>query len=162
VKFSSILFLVCISAGASTLNAEYSTCFVPGQRCELMISQVVDSAKYSIDVQAYHLTNKKIIDALVDAKARGIKVRVILDKGSRKEASVLLNHGIEVWIDYKRAIAHNKVMIIDGEGVVTGSFNFTESAQKRNVENAIYIKNKELAGEYEDNFEKRKIVSLSN
>jgi phosphatidylserine/phosphatidylglycerophosphate/cardiolipin synthase-like enzyme len=58
-----------------------------------------------------------------------------------------------VLIDRRPGIAHNKVMIIDGQHVITGSFNFTESAQKKNAENVLLISNDpKLAQRYAENF----------
>ena len=58
------------------------------------------------------------------------------------------NQKIPLWIDYKPAIAHNKVMIIDDHIVITGSFNFTKKAQEKNAENVIIIDTKKLAEVY--------------
>ena len=55
-------------------------------------------------------------------------------------------------MDAVHAIAHNKIMIIDGETVITGSFNFTKAAEEKNAENLLIIKSKELAKEYIQNF----------
>ncbi|MCP4475295.1 MAG: hypothetical protein GY821_12175 [Gammaproteobacteria bacterium] len=78
-------------------------------------------------------------------------------------ATTLRNHHIPFLIDYQPAIAHNKVMVIDAgiphATVITGSFNFTNSAQKRNAENLIIIHDQHLAAAYMKNFEKRKRVS---
>ena len=55
-------------------------------------------------------------------------------------------------IDDKHAIAHNKVMIIDGNTVITGSFNFTKAAEEKNAENVIVLKdNPALAQRYTQN-----------
>ncbi len=54
-------------------------------------------------------------------------------------------------IDAKHAIAHNKVMVIDGQTVVTGSFNFTKAAQERNAENLLIVRDAGLAKQYADN-----------
>jgi len=51
-------------------------------------------------------------------------------------------------IDANHAIAHNKVMIIDGETVLTGSFNFTKAAQEKNAENLLIIRDAALAAQY--------------
>jgi phosphatidylserine/phosphatidylglycerophosphate/cardiolipin synthase-like enzyme len=53
--------------------------------------------------------------------------------------------GIPVWIDYEPAIAHNKVIIIDGRLVIGGSYNYTAAAQKRNAENVTFMESEELA-----------------
>jgi phosphatidylserine/phosphatidylglycerophosphate/cardiolipin synthase-like enzyme len=89
----------------------------------------------------YSFTSPAIAKALADAKARGVNVEVILDKSQWTEkysgATYLANHKIPVLIDDKHAIAHNKVMIIDGNTVITGSFNFTKAAEEKNAENVI-------------------------
>ena len=78
------------------------------------------------------------------AHKRGIKVEVILDRSQRTQkyssAAFLYNVGIPVKIDAQHAIAHNKVMVIDGETVITGSFNFTKAAEERNAENLLIIR----------------------
>jgi phosphatidylserine/phosphatidylglycerophosphate/cardiolipin synthase-like enzyme len=61
-----------------------------------------------------------------------------------------------------RHIAHNKVMVIDGRDVITGSFNFTVAAQKTNAENVIFIRDAPaIARAYRDNFERRAAESHS-
>ena len=87
-------------------------------------------------------------------------MEVILDKSQRKdsytEATFLANMGILTYIDSSHAIAHNKVMVIDREKVITGSFNFTRAAEERNAENVLIIMSKELASVYIDNWMKHK------
>ena len=64
-----------------------------------------------------------------------------------------ISAGIETKIDYAFAIAHSKVMIIDGKDVITGSFNFTTSAEKNNSENCIILHdNPDIAKTYEKDF----------
>jgi phosphatidylserine/phosphatidylglycerophosphate/cardiolipin synthase-like enzyme len=64
--------------------------------------------------------------------------------------------GVPTYIDSTHAIAHNKIMVIDQETVITGSFNFTKAAEEKNAENILIIKSKELAQEYLDNWTKHK------
>ena len=84
-------------------------------------------------------------------------VEAILDKSQRTEkyssATFLFNSGIPVKIDAAHAIAHNKVMIIDGETVITGSFNFTKAAEEKNAENLLVIHDKKLAERYAKNWQ---------
>jgi phosphatidylserine/phosphatidylglycerophosphate/cardiolipin synthase-like enzyme len=65
--------------------------------------------------------------------------------------------GVPVWLDGRHAAAHNKVLIIDaalpGATTVTGSYNFTVAAQKRNAENVVIFRdNPAVAQTYRDNF----------
>jgi len=89
-----------------------------------------------------------------------VKVETILDKSQRSErytsATFLSNARIPIYIDDKHAIAHNKIMIIDKETVITGSFNFTKAAEEKNAENVLIIRNKDLAKAYLENWEKHK------
>ena len=62
--------------------------------------------------------------------------------------------GIRTLIDDKHAIAHNKIMVIDQETVITGSFNFTKAAEDRNAENLLVIRDKDLAAKYIENWKK--------
>ena len=92
----------------------------------------LDRAGESILVQAYSFSSTPIAEALVRAHKRGVAVQVILDQGQRTEkyssAGFLANSSMSIKIDAAHSIADNKVMIIDGEIVVTGSFNFTKAA----------------------------------
>lgn len=109
-------------------------------------------------MQAYSFTSEPIAQALVAAHQRGVSVQAILDKGQRSEddsrAKLLLDNGIPIKIDSAHAIAHNKIMVIDDETVITGSFNFTKSAEERNAENLLMIRDKALAQKYEENWKK--------
>lgn len=117
----------------------------------------LDGAKKNVLVQAYSFTSAPIAKALVDAKKRGVDVQVILDKSQRTErytsATFLANEGVPTYIDSKHAIAHNKLMVIDGDEVITGSFNFTKAAESSNAENLLVINNApELAARYTANW----------
>jgi len=137
-------------------NTPAQVYFSPKGGCTEAIISELDQAKAEILVQAYSFTSAPIAKALVDAHKRGVKVQAILDKSQRSEkytsATFLRNAGIPTFIDSKHAIAHNKVMIIDREIVITGSFNFTKAAEDKNAENVLIIKNKELAKIYMDNW----------
>lgn len=121
----------------------------------------LNKARSEILVQAYSFTSKPIAKALVDAHKRGVHTEIILDKSNIKDkysAADFTSHmGIPTYIDYSvPGIAHNKIMIIDREVVVTGSFNFSRAAEENNAENLLIIRSKELAKEYLENWERHK------
>jgi phosphatidylserine/phosphatidylglycerophosphate/cardiolipin synthase-like enzyme len=155
------LWLALIAPAAAL---ELAPCFVPGQDCAAMVAAEIDSAKTEIFGQSYGLTHPLIIRALADARARGVDVRIILDRINESprytSATYLLNHGIEPVIDDRVAIAHNKVLVIDQDTVITGSMNFTVAAQKRNAENALIVRHDlGLAQAYRENWFRRAAVS---
>ena len=93
---------------------------------------------------------------------------MILDKSQKTQrysASTFLTHaGIPTYIDYKPAIAHNKIMIIDQTEVITGSFNYTSAAQTKNAENVLLLKgdhDSALVKRYLQNWRTRFQASLS-
>lgn len=141
---------------ADVLSVE--VCFTPGEDCTGQLVTLLDGAQREILVQAYSFTSAPIASALRDAHKRGVAVTVILDRSQRSEkyssADFLAHAGIQTFIDAKHAIAHNKIMVIDGAILVTGSFNFTKAAQERNAENLLVIQgNRGLLQRYRKNFE---------
>ncbi len=120
----------------------------------------LNKATNEILVQAYSFTSQPIAKALVDAHKRGVRTEIIFDKSQRgakyKAADFTAHMGVPTYIDYTHAIAHNKVMVIDQETVIPGSFNFTKAAEERNAENILIIKSRDLAKEYLANWEKHK------
>ena len=145
----------------TTLASKLDVCFTPPSGCSEKIIEEINNSKASIYVQAYGFTSKKIADSLINAHLRGVKVQVILDRSnmSKKGYSKLMDlkeAGINISLDIVPGIAHNKVMIIDEKKVITGSFNFTEAADKRNSENVIIIEDKETVKQYLNNWYNRK------
>jgi phosphatidylserine/phosphatidylglycerophosphate/cardiolipin synthase-like enzyme len=157
---SFIINPLCQAADITLNNTPTQVYFSPRGGCTQAIIKEIDNAKSEILIQAYSFTSAPIAKALTDAFKRGIKVQAILDKSQRSEkytsATFLFNAGIPTYIDDKHAIAHNKVMIVDRETVITGSFNFTKAAEEKNAENLLIIRNKELAKVYIENWYKHR------
>jgi phosphatidylserine/phosphatidylglycerophosphate/cardiolipin synthase-like enzyme len=153
------LCLLLAPVGASQA-AQIEVCFAPRLpgACDPTESVVaaVDHAQKQVLVQAYEFTSAAIAKSVVDAQRRGLDVRVILDKSNLHEgysaATFLQHEGVPLLIDSMHAIAHNKIMILDGETVITGSFNFTKSAETRNAENLVVIHDPVLAARYLQNW----------
>jgi len=131
--------------------------FSPKGGCTEAVVKELNAAKTTILVQAYSFTSTPIAKALVGAHQRGIRVEVILDKSQRTEkyssATFMANMGIPTKIDAQHQIAHNKIMIVDGHTVITGSFNFTKNAEENNAENLLVIRSPELAAKYTTNWQ---------
>lgn len=122
-----------------------------------MIVNAITQARERIWVQAYSFTSAPIAKALVDAFRRGVKVLIVLDKSQRtanySEADFFANQQVPTYIDDQHAIAHNKIMIIDKDTVITGSFNFTKAAERNNAENVLILRgNPALNDVYAQNF----------
>ena len=121
------------------------------------LANMLHRAQHEVLVLAYGFTSQPITDALIDAHHRGVRVSAVLDHSNEKEAHTelprLLGSGLETLIDAHHAIAHNKVIVIDGATVITGSFNFTHQAEIENAENLLILDGlPELARQFHANF----------
>ena len=147
------IFLGTLPATAGNIDVFFS----PKGGCTEAVVSNLSRATNSIIVQAYSFTSAPIAKAVVDAHRRGIKVNVILDKSQRTEkyssADFLLHAGVPTFIDAVHAIAHNKIMVIDGSTILTGSFNFTKAAEEHNAENLLVIHDPALAAKYSANWQ---------
>lgn len=137
-------------------DTEWRVYFSPRGGCANAIVQKIGEAKDSVFVQAYSFTSEPIAKSLADAKKRGVTISVILDRDQQNdqysEANFLSRADIRTLIDGEHAINHNKVMVIDGVTVITGSFNFTMAAEEKNAENLLIIRDKALAQRYTENW----------
>lgn len=162
-----LAIFISIPKNAFAITGDITPCFTPSGNCDQMIIGKINHENSSILVQAYQLTSADIAKALVDAKRRGVIVKIILDKTQytqkRYSPAIFFDHaGIPVWIDYKPAIAHNKIIILGDSGeVITGSYNFSKAAQNKNAENLLIIKSKSLANIYTQNFQSRLSASMT-
>jgi phosphatidylserine/phosphatidylglycerophosphate/cardiolipin synthase-like enzyme len=167
------LVLVAATArlpGASA--AQIEVCFSPPlpDGCDPVraIEAAVSAAHTSILVQAYEITPGPLVTALIEAHQRGVDVRAIVDYRQltdrrNHDDAFAVEHlgeaGIPVLVDKPPGLMHDKVMIIDGEAVVTGSFNYTYSAEHRNVENLLVIHDPALAAQYTQHWRSRASAS---
>ena len=116
--------------------------FTPGTQCEDRIVENINKAQ-TIDIAVYSITNKKITSALLSAKKRGARIRVVTDRtmaGNKySKDEVLLKAGIPLRKNKKHKIEHNKFAVFDGSHIVTGSYNWTDAATKNNSENCVFL-----------------------
>ncbi len=135
-------------------GATIEVAFAPGEGPAMLVAEAIDEAREEVRVMTYQLTNGRIINALKAAAGRGVDVAVIVDEATCNAKrfppviGVLTKAGVALSCDGRHPIHHNKVVIVDGKTVVTGSFNFSPSAE-RNAENTNVIRNvPELAAIY--------------
>lgn len=149
---------------AAQSGAGIAVCFSPplpgGCDPQAAILSEIGGARSEILAQAYVLTARPVVNALIQAHARGVVVRIILDRKQLEHdrsdayaAARLVREEVPVMVDDGvRGIAHNKVIVIDGQIVITGSYNFTWSAQHKNAENLVIIRDPAVAAQYAQNW----------
>jgi phosphatidylserine/phosphatidylglycerophosphate/cardiolipin synthase-like enzyme len=153
-----VALLTCIGVSQLPAIAQPITVyFSPKGGATDAIIQELGKAHKLFLVQAYSFTSAPIAKGLLSAHKRGVKIEVVLDKSQRTEkyssADFLAHAGIRTLIDSAHAIAHNKVIVIDGETVITGSFNFTKAGEEKNAEDLLVIRDKAFAEKYIKNWQ---------
>ncbi len=145
------------SSGDAVAAQVLGVYFTPPAGAGKALVHWIDDARQEVLVQAYGFTHNAIAQAVLRAHQRGVRVAVLLDQKSsstnRYVIDLLQSNQVELRFDGEHAIAHNKVMVIDQRIVVTGSFNFTNSADTRNAENLLVLESPALAARYHANWQ---------
>ncbi len=158
--------LLTMMASALAHSADLQVCFAPpvAGSCDPLatILRSINAARRTIRVQMYSLTLQEIVNALLEARRRGVDVRLIVDGSQFRQdhsdsmrVSTLAAAGVPVLVDTVPGLMHDKVMVIDGETVLTGSFNYTWGAEHSNAENLLLVHDPSLAEEYLRNWDER-------
>lgn len=120
------------------------------------IIPLINNAQKYIYMPIFAFTNKNMMTALMNAKLRGVDVKIITDAanvyGPNFGIDKLRKSGIDLKIENYAGKMHMKSIIIDDEYIVTGSMNFSSAGQNKNDENVVIIKNSELAKNYKNQF----------
>jgi phosphatidylserine/phosphatidylglycerophosphate/cardiolipin synthase-like enzyme len=135
----------CIAPDGPAIDTGFS----PEGSAERLVLNAICTARRSVHLSAYSFTSPVIARALIDAQRRGVDVAVVADQKSnlvedrsgkgRIALDLLSGAGVRVRMIDVYPIHHDKFMVIDGESVETGSFNYTTSAARYNSENAVVM-----------------------
>ncbi len=117
---------------------------------------IIRGAKKYIYIPTFVLTEKRVTEELINAKKRGVEVKVIIDalnaSSKYSKHQILRDNGVSVKTENYAGKMHSKSMIVDDEYVLIGSMNFSYSGENKNDENLIVIKDSELAKFYKNFF----------
>lgn len=126
------------------------------------IIAAINHTQKTLHIAIYDLTHADITAALESAQRRGVEVRIVADERQsaepHSEIPFLRSKSVAIRMSrgYKgnRSIMHNKFAVFDGRLAVTGSFNWTTSADGYNYENAVFISDPSGVARFEDEFER--------
>ncbi len=144
-----------VSEGKLMIDVRFS----PEGGCTDKIVSIINSSQKDINILAYVFTSNEIMNALIEADKRIVKINLIMDSmGSIGHGclvdDLIHNTKAKVRVDHQHSIAHNKIMIIDSSILITGSFNFSSAAEHKNAENLLIVQDEEkILKMYIDNFE---------
>ncbi len=120
--------------------------------CSESICKYIDESQKSIEFAIYIVTDKQIMSSLLKASERGVQVRGIVEKRNAKPVQKLHKKKIIKLRGRKEGLMHHKFMIIDRKYLLTGSYNYTYSADNKNDENFLLIKDPYLISKYLQEF----------
>lgn len=155
---TAILLSGFLVASSFAGDSEIMVLFSPQDECGKEILARIGPAEKSIELAMYMLTSRALSNALVSAAKRGVIVRVFLDGENAEEyyskAGFLTKNGVIVKMERGEGLMHNKFCVIDDKVVITGSYNWTVSADLRNDENVIIMESDKIAKIFKVQFEK--------
>jgi phosphatidylserine/phosphatidylglycerophosphate/cardiolipin synthase-like enzyme len=126
--------------------------FSPEDRVQNEIIAEIAEAQHRIDFMMFSFTSEPISEAMLMRILDGVRVRGIMEKSQAANQSsrdeFLALRGAEIFIDENDATFHHKTLILDETTVITGSYNFSASAENENDENVLIIESPELAKQY--------------
>ena len=124
------------------INESYSRVyFSPGNQCRDAIIHHINQAKETMKICLFTISDNEISRAILSAKKRGVHVKIVTDDDKvgdlGSDVASMAKSGIPVKIDGKRGHMHHKFCVIDNSLIITGSYNWTNSAAERNYENIL-------------------------
>lgn len=136
--------------------------FSPEGSARQLVLDTINSANSSIQVLAYAFQARDITQALVEARQRGVDVKVVIDKrrnlgkASKSAMDFVARNGVQLRTSDHFHLQHDKLIIVDGNTVQTGSFNYAPSAETTNSENVLVIRDMpEVASQYVAHWQSR-------
>ncbi|WP_245435025.1 phospholipase D-like domain-containing protein [Methylocystis rosea] len=154
--FRAILAAVAIATliRIPPTNADpVETHYAPGENLERVDAALIKSAHLKIDLTAFSLTDWPIIDALIDAHWRGVRVRILLDPTQRHAIERLREIAGSVRMKAPGPYMHLKSYSIDGLVLRSGSANLTASGLKQQDNDLVVIREAAAARAFEARFE---------
>jgi phosphatidylserine/phosphatidylglycerophosphate/cardiolipin synthase-like enzyme len=131
--------------------------FAPEDDVEKAIIRTLDNADKTIDFMAFSFTSEPIAEKMGARMKQGARVRGLFEArsagGRYARDDWLREKGAEIHMDSNTYTMHHKVIILDRDTVLTGSYNFSKSANTKNDENLLILHDADLAARYTEEFE---------
>lgn len=137
---------------------ETQVCFSPRNKCSEKICKFIRKAEQTLLICVFTISDNEITKSILSAYARGVDIKIItdndktMDKGS--DIYQMAKQGIKIKIDMSRHHMHHKFAIRDNQVLLTGSYNWTRSAERYNQENFIITEEKKLVKSFKNEFNK--------
>jgi phosphatidylserine/phosphatidylglycerophosphate/cardiolipin synthase-like enzyme len=132
--------------------------FSPGEDCFRAIANRLESARETMDICLFTITDDRLSNQILDAHRRGVRVRIITDNDKAGDLGSdiprLREAGIPAIEDRSPFHMHHKFALFDHSSLITGSYNWTRGAARDNQENLIVTNDPRLVGSFGSTFER--------
>lgn len=130
---------VTVAMPPASARANTEVFFSPDGDADRAIASLIATARQRVWLAGYYFTSATIAKALDQAHARGVDVRVVLDRSQAtlkySSATYFHNRGVPLWINARYPVMHHKFLIVDADTLGFGSMNFTRAGAQKNAEN---------------------------
>ncbi|HUU57180.1 MAG TPA: phospholipase D-like domain-containing protein, partial [bacterium] len=130
--------------------------FSPGGGASSALVEAINESRETIDVEMYFFTSAELAEALREACARGVRVRVVLDECQigypHAQGDSLNEAGAEIRYREGPGLLHAKLAIFDAKRAAVGSYNWTRAAEERNVELVMFVEDPEYVEAFRRHF----------
>lgn len=156
-RLFGLILLLSVLAAASAVPAS-EVYFSPNGGARQRLVRAIQESRKTIDIAVYNFTAYELADALYAAKARGVQVRVVVDRemaetggsgvpGLRLNGIPVRSLGVP-----ELSLMHHKFAVFDERLVATGSYNWTNSAEHANYENLVVLEEPKLVERFQQEF----------
>ena len=159
-RISFITAVICLLSFSTLAFGKTEVLFSPRGKITETIIRSINSAEHTIDIAVFILTSGDIAEALLEAKGRGINIRIVLDvkQGNKQHPILEFLKEEQFNLQYLKGnlggFMHNSFAIFDKKLIITGSYNWTEYAEKYNYENVIVSDEQNVVNRFNVEFEK--------
>jgi phosphatidylserine/phosphatidylglycerophosphate/cardiolipin synthase-like enzyme len=132
--------------------------FSPKGAARQRLIQAIQDSRSTVDVAVYNFTSAELAEALFKARGRGVRVRVVLDRERYEEGGATIqalkksDMPVRAWGIVGQSLMHHKFAIFDGKLVATGSYNWTNAAERVNRENIVLLDDPHVLERFEREF----------
>lgn len=139
-------------------QSETEAWFSPDRECHSRIVRLIEQARFSAEICVFTITDDRISDTIIEAHDRGLPIRIITDDEKAFDAGSdimrLERAGVEIRVDQTRYHMHHKFALFDRKLLLTGSYNWTRSADAYNEENFIILNDRSLIRSFSQLFDR--------
>ena len=133
--------------------------FSPEDKISKHLTPLLKAAHSQVDFLAYSFTSDALADAIISRGKEGVAVRGVFEEDQYRsntgtDFDRMKKAGLDVRLDGNPGLMHHKVIIVDRQTVIFGSYNFSGNADRQNDENIVVITDPDLAAQFDAEFER--------